>query len=167
HPLRKSLRILLLVVLAGCGGGGGGGGGSSQSNSQSSSGSGGTTSGTITASASAPPSNGARAVPTFESIGLYWTPPSNPGAGCPVIFRKAGDSAWRQGVDMWYDARNNECRGSLVLLEPGTDYEIQFGMPGQAPSAGLVATTWSEQFPVAQTITLPAGTLTQPLAITQ
>src|SRR5205085_11805478 len=143
HPLRKSLRILLLVVLAGCGGGGGGGGGSSQSNSQSSSGSGGTTSGTITASASAPPSNGARAVPTFESIGLYWTPPSNPGAGCPVIFRKLGDSTWRQGLDMWYDPANGECRGRLVLLDPGTSYDIQLGVPGPPARAGLLATTCS------------------------
>src|SRR5207237_3120773 len=65
------------------------------------------------------------------------------------------------------DPANSECRGSLVLLEPGTSYEIQMGLPGQSPSAGLVATTWSEQFPIAQTITLPAGTQTQPLAITQ
>src|SRR5438105_3274207 len=148
HSLRYLSRILLLAVLAGCGGGGGG---SSQSNSQSSSGSGGTTSGTITASASAPPSNGARAVPTFESIGLYWTPPSNPGGGCPVLFRKLGDSTWRQGLDMWYDPANGECRGSLVLLDPGTSYDIQFGMPGETAAAGLIATTWSEQFPSAPT----------------
>jgi hypothetical protein len=31
----------------------------------------------------------------------------------------------------------------------------------------LIASTWSEQFPVAQTITLPAGTQSQPLLITQ
>ncbi|TMH27648.1 MAG: hypothetical protein E6H63_10275 [Betaproteobacteria bacterium] len=68
---------------------------------------------------------------------------------------------------MWFDPASSECRGSLVLLEPGTSYEIQMGVPGQAPSAGLVAATWSEQFPIAQTITLPAGTVTTPLAITQ
>ena len=162
--MRKSFRVLLLVVLAGCGGGSGGD--PAQPNSQSSSGPAFTTS-SITASASGLPANGARAVPTFESIGLYWTPPSNPGAGCPVIFRKVGDSSWRQGLDMWYDPSNSECRGSLVLLEPGTAYEIQLGMPGQTASAGLIATTWSEQFPIAQTITLSAGTRTTPLAITQ
>src|SRR5919108_322346 len=162
--MRKSFRVLLLVVLAGCGGGSGGD--PAQPNSQSSSGPAFTTSG-ITASASGLPANGARAVPTFESIGLYWTPPSNPGAGCPVIFRKVGDPTWRQGIDMWYDPANGECRGSLVLLDPGTSYDIQFGMPGATASAGLIATTWSEQFPIAQTITLPAGTRTTPLAITQ
>jgi Right handed beta helix region len=164
--MRKSVRLALLVVLAGCGGGGGGGGGNpSQSNSQSPT-FGGLT-GTLSASASALPANGARAVPTFESIGLYWKPPTNPGDGCPVIFRRVGDSNWRQGLDMWYDPNNGECRGSLVLLDPGTSYEIQFGITGQAASAGLMASTWSEQFPVAQTITLSAGTRTTPLAITQ
>ena len=68
---------------------------------------------------------------------------------------------------MWYDPRNRECRGSIVLLAPATTYELQIGMPGRAPSANVAATTWSERFPVAQVIALPAGTLTQPLAITQ
>ena len=78
------------------------------------------TTGTVVGSTTPPPVNGARAVATFESIGLYWTPPSNPGAdGCSVIFRKVGDSTWRQGLDMWYDARNNECRGSLVHARAG------------------------------------------------
>jgi hypothetical protein len=86
-----------------------------------------------------------------------------------VIFRKQGDSNWRQGLDMWYDPASAECRGSLVLLDPGTTYEIQLGMPGQTPSAGLTVTTWTEtdQLPIAQTITLPAGTTNQTLNITQ
>src|SRR2546421_5402991 len=69
-----------------------------------------------------------RAVATFESIGVYWTPPSDPGpAGCPIQFRKSGDSSWHEGLPLWFDARNRECRGSLVELEPGTKYEIKVG----------------------------------------
>src|SRR6478672_846238 len=83
-----------------------------------------------------------RAVTTFESIGIYWTPPSNPGpAGCAIQFRKAGDAAWRDGLPLWFDARNGECRGSLVQLDPGTKYEIQLA------GAQLTAQTWSERFP--------------------
>jgi len=85
-----------------------------------------------------------RAVPTFESIGLYWTP-SSP-SDCPVRFRKAGDSAWREGLPLWYDARNRECRGSLVQLEPGTKYEIEVS------GARITTTTWSDRFPVARTL---------------
>lgn len=49
--------------------------------------------------AKAQDSSGVRAIPTYESVGLYW---SNPGAsaaaGCEVRFRRSGDSAWTQGL---------------------------------------------------------------------
>src|SRR5688572_20509173 len=91
------------------------------------------------------------AVPTYESAGLYWT---NPGgtAGCEVKFRKSGESAWRQGLAMWYDARDSQCRGSLVHLDPNTSYEVQMNLPGQAPARGLTFKTWSNSLPVAKTI---------------
>jgi hypothetical protein len=93
-----------------------------------------------------------RAVATFESIGLYWSPPSPPKDGaCPVRFRRAGESAWRDGLPLWFDRRDGECRGSLVQLEPGTRYEIDLG------AAHLAATTWKEEFPVARTVKVPAG----------
>ena len=85
-------------------------------------------------------------VATFESIGLYWKPPSDPGAGCPVRYRRLGDSSFREGLPLWYDARNRECRGSLVQLAPGTKYEIEVG------GKTIVASTWSERFPVARTV---------------
>src|SRR5712671_244689 len=109
----------------------------------------------------------ARALATFESIGLYWTPPGNPGAdGCVVQFKKSTESAWKPGLNMWYDSRDNECRGSLVQLSPGTAYDVRMGL-GSTYAAQLSARTWSEQFPIARTITLPAGTQAQPLDITQ
>jgi len=114
------------------------------------------------------PTQGAKATATFESLGLYWTPPSNPGAaGCTVRYRKTGESAWKDGLAMWYDARNTECRGSLVHLSPGTSYEVRFAMPGQSPVAQITANTWSETFPIAQTVYLANGTITQTLTITQ
>jgi hypothetical protein len=100
-----------------------------------------------------------RAVATFESIGVYWTPPADPGpAGCAIRFRKAGDAAWREGLPLWFDKRNAECRGSLVQLEPGTKYEIDLG------SARLTAQTWSERFPIARTVRVTSG---KALAITE
>jgi hypothetical protein len=100
----------------------------------------------------------AKAVATFESLGLYWRPPSAPASGaCEVQFRKAGERAWRRGLGLWYDPRNRECRGSLVHLEPGTSYEVQLSASGRA-AAPLTASTWSNAFPIARVITLPAGT---------
>jgi hypothetical protein len=83
--------------------------------------------------------------PRSNRSDLYWKPPADPGpSGCPVRYRKAGDSSsWKDGLPLWYDARNRECRGSLVQLSPGTKYEIEVG--GKA----IVASTWSEKFPIA------------------
>ena len=86
-------------------------------------------------------------VATFESIGLYWKPPADPGAaGCPVKYRKKDESEWRAGLPLWYDARNRECRGSLVQLTPGTKYEIEVG------GKSIVAATWSEELPIARRV---------------
>jgi hypothetical protein len=112
------------------------------------------------------PSTGTRAVATFESLGLYWTPPSDPGsAGCEIQYKKTSDTTWNKGLNMWFDSRYGECRGSIVMLAPNTSYEVQFAMPGQSPVAGLVATTWSEQFPIAKTVYVSSGS--QTLNITQ
>ena len=88
-----------------------------------------------------------RVIPTFESLGIYWTPPSNPGAGgCALQFRKRGEANWRDALPLWFDARNGECRGSIVQLEPGTTYQIALG------GREFTAATWSESFPVARTV---------------
>ena len=101
---------------------------------------------------------GGKGVATFESIGLYWKPPSNPGsAGCDVSYRRQGESAWKNGMALWYDGRNAECRGSLVHLTPGTNYEVRFAMPGKAPVAQTTVKTWSEQFPIAKTVYVTNG----------
>ena len=105
------------------------------------------------------PSSNAKAINTFESIGLYWTPPANPGAaGCTVRYRKKSESSWKEAMPMWYDARNNECRGSIVHVAPGTDYAVEMGLPGQAPSVGVNTKTWSDSFPIAKTIQVASGT---------
>jgi len=82
-----------------------------------------------------------------------------------VRFKKASESTWKEGLAMWYDSRNSECRGSIVHLTPGTDYQVQFGLPGKAPSAQVNTKTWSEQFPIAKTVYVASGSGT--LNITQ
>src|SRR5258706_9030555 len=76
-------------------------------------------------------------------------------------FRKQGDSAWRDAMDMWFDSRNSECRGSIVLLQAGTQYEVQMGLPGQSFKKGPAVPTWNEPFPIAPTITFPAPSSSQ------
>jgi hypothetical protein len=111
---------------------------------------------TATAPALAQPSFGTsdeyRAVSTFHSIGVYWAPPGKAASAIAEIrYKVAGapDSEYRRGLDLWYDVRNGEYRGSIVYLQPGTAYDIRLTL-----SSGLVrnfaatagSTTWSETF---------------------
>ena len=104
-------------------------------------------------------SSGVRAVPTYEAVGLYWSSPSgaNSSSGCEVKFRPVGGSTWTQGLALWYDSSRGECRGSLVSLMPGTQYEAQLNLPGQAASKSITFTTWANAKPVAQTIKVASG----------
>ena len=56
-------------------------------------------------------------------------------------------------------------RGSIVHLTPGTTYEIQLALTGTTTTARLTARTWSEVFPVGETIRL--GNRGTPLKITE
>lgn len=90
------------------------------------------------------------ATPTFESMGLSWSPGGS--GDCQVRYRPVGGS-WKQGLDLWYDVRNKECRGSLVHLRPGTQYEVELTQGSR--KATLTSATWSENFPVARTVRVP------------
>ena len=107
----------------------------------------------VLTAAAAPPS----AVSTFHSIGLYWSPQGGAESNAArVEFREPG-GAWRRGLDLWFDARNGEYRGSLVELKPGTPYEIKLKLESGAGES-LTAKTWAEQLRVKRTVEVPAGT---------
>lgn len=112
-----------------------------------------------------PPETG-RAIATFHSMGLYWTPPSVPANDTAVLqYRKTGDTVWIRGHDMWYDARNNECRGSVMYLDSNTEYDFQFSLVLGTPIGAVRARTWNEVFPIGETVHIPPNQTT-PLIIT-
>lgn len=104
------------------------------------------------------------AVPTFESIGLYWSPAGGaPDQTATLRYRPVGDATWIDGHPLWFDARTapappfdpaGQYRGSIVHLDPGTTYEIELSIAG-GEQANLMATTWSETFPIGTTVELP------------
>ena len=103
-----------------------------------------------------------QAVPTYESAGLYWQSPARgsrakDGPACRVRFRAAGEERWHDGLDLWYDARNEECRGSLVHLKSGKRYEAEVGLAGGAFDHRVAFTTWPDRPPVARTVPVAAG----------
>ena len=107
----------------------------------------------IKPSSGAPQSATPRAVCTFASIGLYWTPDG--GADdkpCRVRYRAIGEPAWREALPLWFDKRIGEYRGSIVQLPSGTTYDVRLELAGGGPSTELKAATWSETFPVARTV---------------
>lgn len=97
-------------------------------------------------------------VPTFHSIGLYWTPPAGaPDKTARVEFRAAGTSAWRRALPLWFDTRNSEYRGSIVELDPGTAYAVRLTLDGGFTQT-LEAATWSEEFRIKRTVHVKPGT---------
>lgn len=99
------------------------------------------------------------AVPTFESLGVYWET-SNGGSNieCSVEYRESGTSSWNDALSLWWDDRTDpdfgqEYRGSIVNLNSGTNYDIRLTL-----SSGTIKTfttsTWSDNFPIAQVITV-------------
>lgn len=108
---------------------------------------------TLALAASAAPS----AVSTFHSIGLYWSPEGGAeSTAARVEFRKEGGGDWRRGLDLWFDARNGEYRGSLVELEPGTAYAVKLTLASGA-SETIHARTWSEKFRIQKTVRVQPG----------
>jgi hypothetical protein len=99
---------------------------------------------------------GVRAVTTYESAGLYWGAPGGT-QGCQVRFRTKGETEWHAGLDLWFDQRNGECRGSVVHLKPGVRYEAELGLVGGPFSQKVEFTTWPERPPVTRTVRVPAG----------
>src|SRR5688500_14771388 len=116
----------------------------------------------LTAAIAHAESRGVRAVPTYESVGLYWSdPPLNwagPPRSCHVRYRAVGQSAWKQGHDLWRDISANECRGSIVNLSPDTEYEAEVSVT--AGKRHVRFRTWSNRVPVASTVRVPSGSST-------
>ncbi|MBM3747401.1 MAG: right-handed parallel beta-helix repeat-containing protein [Acidobacteria bacterium] len=104
----------------------------------------------------------ARAVPTFESLGLYYDRGS-PVDACPVWYRIAGAEEWREGYPLVYDQRARQYRGSLVGLKPDTLYDISLRPGGER--VDFQARTRSEELPIGETTYLEGGTTDKALYI--
>src|SRR6058998_1982830 len=102
------------------------------------------------------------AVPTFESLGLYYNRAVAQNA-CRLRYRIANTSAWRDGQSLVYDQCERQYRGSLVGLTPDTLYDVRLESDG--PPVDFQARTLAEKFPIGKTTYLPAGSTDQALRI--
>lgn len=121
---------------------------------------------------------GPAAVSTFHCIGLYWSPSDGAADNiCRVRYRVAGSESWKEALPLWFDARppgvfgrmftdtkqqpksvtwfSHQYRGSIVNLQPQTQYEIELFLEETNRRVQLTARTWSEDFPIGPKIVLP------------
>jgi hypothetical protein len=92
-------------------------------------------------------------VATFECISIYYRAAQN--GDCQVHYRTTSDDSWQQALDLVYDERDQEYRGSIVGLTSGTSYDIRL----QNASTEILSktTTLSEDFPVGETTNIASG----------
>lgn len=102
-------------------------------------------------------------VATFECAGLYWITPES--GNCTVKYKKPSDAGWTQGLDLVYDDRDGQYRGSIIGLDPNTEYQVELSND-QAKTA-MRFTTRNDQFPIGKITHLPAGESTDPILITE
>ena len=106
-------------------------------------------------------------VSTFHNLSVYWSPVAGEASKKVLLaYRAVGAQEWKDALPMEYhpiDAGINpstqerydkaDYRGSIVNLTPGQTYEIQLTLEGTSTTETIQATTWSEDFPISQTIT--------------
>ena len=103
------------------------------------------------------------AVTTFECAGLYWkTTKSDP---CTVRYRELKGASWKNVIDLVYDPRDGEYRGSIVGLKPDSEYEAE--LTTGSSKTHLNFKTRSDKFPIGKTTILPEEESDKPIVITE
>ena len=103
------------------------------------------------------------AVSTYECAGVYWkTPESGP---CKIRYKELKSGIWKDGLELVYDSRHNEYRGSIINLVPNTEYQVEFS--NNSTKTQLNFKTRNDVFPVGKTTILPEGETDKTIVITE
>jgi hypothetical protein len=103
------------------------------------------------------------AVSTYESSSVYWKTPES-GAGT-MRYKEANGKTWKNGLDLVYDSRHGEYRGSIIDLVPNSEYQVESSSGGAR--AKLTLKTRNDVFPVGKTTILPQGESDKTIVITE
>ncbi len=105
-----------------------------------------------------------QAVATYNSLGLYWKPTGGTAKKeVSVHYRQAGEAEWKEAMPLWFDemehdggmeSHSHEYRGSIVMLNAGTPYEVKLKLE-DGPERIFTTRTRSDDFKIARTVTLP------------
>lgn len=103
------------------------------------------------------------AVATYECGGVYWKTPE---AGvCNIRYKELQSSTWRKGLDMAFDPRVTEYRGSIIGLRPDTEYQVELST--RSAKSQLTFRTRNDNFAIGKTTVLPAGESDKSIVITE
>jgi hypothetical protein len=102
------------------------------------------------------------AVTTFESAGIYWKTAES--GECRIKFRELKNSIWKDAMPLLYVSANGEYRGSVVNLQPDTDYEAI--LENGSIKRQFKFRTRNDNFPVGKTTNLSPGESDKPVRIT-
>jgi hypothetical protein len=102
-------------------------------------------------------------IATFECLSIYFD--TNAGGDCLLYFRKAGDVDWLHGYPLVYDKRDKQYRGSLVELQPDTEYELRILLGSK--DVHLSARTRCEMLPIGKITYLQGGVIGETVTITE
>jgi hypothetical protein len=103
------------------------------------------------------------AVTTYECASIYWKTSEN--RECKTRYKELTASSWKDALNLVYDSRDTEYRGSIVSLKPDTEYQVELSTP--SAKAQLKFRTRSDNFPVGKTTFLPAGESDKTILITE
>ncbi len=106
---------------------------------------------------------GTFAIATYECASVYWKTPEA-GTG-KIRYKDVKSTAWKDGLDLVYDTRQGEYRGSIINLVPNTEYQIELSN-SSAKSQAKVKTR-NDNFPIGKRTILPAGETDKTIEITE
>jgi hypothetical protein len=87
------------------------------------------------------------------SVDLAFTGDDDADSTAKIQFRRSGESEWRDGLDLWRwaDKTTRGFTGSVLLLQPGTSYEIRVAVSdpdgGNVEQRGIATTRVDGLFP--------------------
>ena len=103
------------------------------------------------------------AVTTYECAGIYYkTAEAGP---CKIRYKEVKEGTWKPGFDLVYDSRDGEYRGSIINLNPNTEYEAE--LETSSGETRLELKTKSDVFPVGKVTVLPEGESDKQVLITE
>lgn len=104
-----------------------------------------------------------RIVPTYECAGIYWKVQED--GSCQLKYKESTENQWKEGLDLVYDAREGEYRGSIIGLRPNTAYQAELSLGSSFTR--LEFETRTDQFPIGKVTLLPAGESDKSVIITE